>query len=109
MCKLKKALYGLKQEPRTWYGGIDNFLVSLGFTKSKADSNLYYKVEEGNPMMLLLYVYDLFLAGADGMIVDTKRKLAVEFEMKDLGMMHYFLGMESGRMQMEYPWYKGSM
>ena len=60
-------------------------------------------------MMLLLYVYDLFLIGADGMIVDTKRKLAVEFEIKDLGMMHYFLGMESGRMQMEYPWYKGSM
>ena len=28
------------------------------------------------------------------MIADTKRKLATEFEMKDLGMMHYLLGME---------------
>ena len=45
VCKLKKALYGLKQEPRTWYGRIDSFLSSLGFTKSKAYSNLYYKVE----------------------------------------------------------------
>ena len=44
--------------------------------------------------MLLLYVDDLFLIGADGLIADTKRKLAVEFKMKDLGMMHYFLGME---------------
>ena len=44
--------------------------------------------------MLLLYVDDLFVTGMDGLIVDTKRKLAAEFEMKDLGMMHYFLGME---------------
>ena len=44
--------------------------------------------------MLLLYVDDLFVIGMDGLIVDTKRKLAAEFEMKDLGMMHYFLGME---------------
>ena len=44
--------------------------------------------------MLLLYVDDLFLTSAYGLIADTKRKLATEFEMKDLGMMHYFLGME---------------
>ena len=78
----------------TWYGRIDGFLFSLGFTKSKADSNLYYKVEDGNPVMLLLYVDDLFVKGTNGLIVDMKRKLAVEFEMKDLGIMHYFLGME---------------
>ena len=91
---MKKALYGLKQAPRTWYDIIDIFLSSLGFTKSKADSNLYYKVEDGNPMMLLLYVDDLFVIGMDGLNANTKRKLATEFEMKDLGMMHYFLGME---------------
>ena len=28
------------------------------------------------------------------MIANTKRKLATKFEMKDLGMMHYFIGME---------------
>ena len=64
----------------------------MGFTKSKADSNLYYKVEDGNPVILLLYVDDLFVTSIDGLIADTKRKLAVEFEMKELGMMHYFLG-----------------
>ena len=41
VCILKKDLYGLKQAPRTWYGRIDGFLSSLGFTKSKADSKLY--------------------------------------------------------------------
>ena len=60
-------------------------------------------------MILLLYVDDLFVIGRDGLIADTKRKLVVEIEMKDLGMMHYFLGMRCGRMQMESPLDKGSM
>ena len=94
VCRLTKSLYVLKQAPRTWYGRIDSFLSSLGFTKSKANSNLYYKVEDGNPVMLLLYVDDLFMTCTDGLITDTKRKLAAKFEMKDLGMMHYFIGME---------------
>ena len=46
VCKLKKALYGLKQASRAWYGRIDGFLMNLGFTKSKVDSNLYWKVED---------------------------------------------------------------
>ena len=79
VCKLKKALYGLKQEPKTRYNIIDIFLTGLGFTKSKADSNLYYKVEEENHVILLLYVHDLFVIGEDGLIADTKRKLAPDF------------------------------
>ena len=95
VCKLKKALYGLKQAPKTSYGRIHGFLTSLGFTKSKADSNIYYKVEEGNQVvLLLLYVDEFFVRGEDGLIADKKGKLTAEFEMKDLGMMHYFLGME---------------
>ena len=43
----------------------------------------------------MLYVDDLFLTGVDELIVDVKRKLSTEFEMKDLGMMHYFLSMEA--------------
>ena len=44
--------------------------------------------------MLLLYVDDLFVTGMDGLIADTKRKLAAKFKMNDLGMIHYFLSME---------------
>ena len=44
--------------------------------------------------MLLLYVDDLFLTDEEELIKDERRRLATEFEMKDLGMMHYFLGME---------------
>ena len=62
---MKKASYGLKQAPRAWYGQIDGFLVRLGFTKSDVDSNLYYKVVEGDTLILVLYVDDLFLTGAE--------------------------------------------
>ena len=48
VCILKKTLYGLEQEPRAWYGRIDGFIMSLGFTKSKYDSKLYYKVENND-------------------------------------------------------------
>ena len=94
VCRLKKALYGLKQVPRTWYGRIDSFLMSLCFTKSKADPNLYYKVVDGDQVILLLYVNDLFLTSDEKLILDSKRKLAAEFNMKGLGTMHYFLGLE---------------
>ena len=94
VCKLKKALYGLKQAPRAWYGRIDSFLLSMGFTKSKADPNLYLKVMNDEPVILLLYVDDLFLTGNEKQIIESKKKLSSEFEMKDLVLMHYFLGLE---------------
>jgi hypothetical protein len=94
VCKLKKDLYGLKQAPRAWYARIDSYLMSLGFTKSDADPNLYYKVENGGLLILVLYVDDLFLTGDEKLIVGCKRELTSEFEMKDLGLMHYFLGLE---------------
>ena len=58
VCKLKKDLYGLKQAPRAWYGKIDSFLASMDFTKSKIDPNLYLKVMDDEPLILLLYVDD---------------------------------------------------
>ena len=58
--KLKNNLYRLKQSPRAWYGRIDSFLISVGFTKSKVDPNLYLKVMNDEPV-ILLYEDDLFL------------------------------------------------
>lgn len=62
--------------------------------KSEVDSNLYYLMVGGEPLILVLYVDDLFMIGSLRLIEDCKRDLAAEFEMKDLGLMHYFLGLE---------------
>ena len=91
---MKKALYGLKQAPRARYSRINNYLQRLGFTKSEADSNLYFKVVGNLPLILVLYVDDLFLTGDEHQIAQCKRELTFEFKMKDLGLMHYFLGLE---------------
>jgi hypothetical protein len=80
----------------------------LGFTKSSADPNLYFKVEDGEPMILSLYVDDMFLIGAENLITECKRKLAAKFEMKDLGMMHYFLGLEFWKRLDEIFLYQGN-
>jgi hypothetical protein len=63
VCRLKKALYGLKQAPRAWYARIYGHLMSLGFRKSVVDPNLYYKTVNGEALILVLYVDDLFLTG----------------------------------------------
>ena len=53
-----------------------------------------FKVDREKPLILVLYVDDLFLIGADPLIYQNKRELASEFEMKDLELMHYFLRLE---------------
>ena len=62
-CKLRKALYGLNQAPRAWYGWIDGYLENLGFAKSDANPNIYYNIEDNEPLILVLYMDDLFLRG----------------------------------------------
>jgi hypothetical protein len=94
VCRLKKALYGLKQAPSAWYSRIDAYLQQLGFEKSEADPNLYFIVVGEDPLILLLYVDDLFITGAERLINSCKESLASEFEMIDIGLMHYFLGLE---------------
>ena len=59
--KLKKALYGLKQAPRAWYARIDSYLQKLGFLKSDADSNLYFKVVENLPLILVPFCEGPFM------------------------------------------------
>jgi hypothetical protein len=94
VCRLKKALFGLKQAPRAWYARIDSYLIILGFFKSHVDPNLYYKIVNNAPVILLLYLNDLFLTGVEFLITQCKKELSSEFDMKDIGLMHYYLGLE---------------
>ena len=94
MCKLNRSWYGLKQAPSAWYTRIEKYFIGLGFTKSEVDVNLYHIVFDGKFVIIVLYVDDLILTGDEKLITSCKEDLAREFEMKDMGLLHYFLRLE---------------
>ena len=94
VCRLNRALYGLKQAPHAWYTMIDNYFTRLGFTKSEADVKLYQIVVDGKLLIIVIYADDLILTGDEKLITSCKEDLAREFAMKDMGLLHYFLGLE---------------
>lgn len=85
----------MKQAPHAWYSRFNEYLSGLGFTKTDADSNLYYLVDHSNLLVLVLYVDDLTLTKSSNKLIEwCKAKLAREFAMKHIGLMHYFVGLE---------------
>eukprot|EP00253_Pinus_taeda_P029570 PITA_29570 len=73
----------------------EGFEILDGDTCMKVEEiPLWVEVENDRPLILVLYVDDLFLTCANPLILQCKRELASEFERKDLGLMHYFLGLE---------------
>ena len=69
VCKLNKSLYGLKQSPRMWYHKFDTLIRGLGFTRSKADHHVYFKLIGDRVIYLVLYVDDMLLVGNDKEII----------------------------------------
>jgi transposase InsO family protein len=92
--RLKKALYGLKQAPRAWYNRIDTYLIKSGFNRSQNEPTLYTKTDQhGKILIVCLYVDDMIYTG-NLELTDFKHAMQSEFEMTDLGIMKYFLGIE---------------
>ena len=95
VCKLKKALYGLKQAPRAWYSRIDSYLLENGFEKCEEEPTLYIKEKDGKLLIFVLYVDDLIFTGNDDYLIENfKTVMKDEFEMTDMGLVRYFLGIE---------------
>ncbi|CAN1791793.1 Retrovirus-related Pol polyprotein from transposon TNT 1-94, partial [Linum perenne] len=99
VCKLHKALYGLKQSPRAWFDRFTGAVKASGYNQSLADHTMFMKHgNEGRLAILIVYVDDIIITGDDiEEIRKLKLKLATEFEIKDLGELRYFLGMEVAR------------
>jgi histone deacetylase 1/2 len=95
ICKLDKALYGLKQAPRAWFSKLSSKLISLGFIASKADTSLFIYNRSGIHIFVLIYVDDIIVtSSSDQAISALLQDLSAEFALKDLGDLHFFLGIE---------------
>ena len=67
----------------------------MGYTVSLYDSALFLRRIDKGTILLLLYVDDMIVTGDDlSGIQELKDFLSHQFEMKDLGHLSYFLGLE---------------
>ncbi len=91
-------MYDLKQSPTAWNQNLDVFLKSIEFMKGEADPSVYVAEVGDVKFFIMVYVDDLILVcNNQKKLLQIKEELSQKFEMKDLGELHFFLGMEVER------------
>jgi hypothetical protein len=93
--RLRKALYGLKQAPRAWNAKLDASLASLGFHRSPLEHAVYLRNSGKATLIVGVYVDDLIITGTNNNdIAAFKDQMQQLFDMSDLGLLSYYLGIE---------------
>ena len=70
-------------------------MKKYGFQQSNLDHTLFLKRQQGKVTALIIYVDDMIITGDDKEeILKLQKQLGAEFEMKNLGGLKYFLGIE---------------
>ena len=74
---------------------IDKYLTDHGFQQSPSDANLYIKHTSDDILFVVVYVDDLIITGSSAHLIHgIKQDLCNTFDMTDLGLLHYCLGVE---------------
>lgn len=93
VCRLRKSLYGLKQAPRCWNIKFVTFMKKIGFQQSEADPCIFVRSTQNNFSVLAVYVDDIvILTKTEAEMLTIKKQLSEGFKMKDMGELHYLLG-----------------
>lgn len=100
VCRLRKSLYGLRQSPRNWFAKLRLALRRYGFRQAHADHTLFVYRSGPDMLVVLVYVDDILVAGNNSSLCTAFKKYLDEcFNLKDLGPVSYFLGIECARSQ----------
>jgi hypothetical protein len=98
--KLNKSLYGLKQSGRNWNNLLNSHLQEDKFEQSDVDPCMYCRIDEKGKVILIFYVDDIIIAASDlDLLNSVKKSLSDRFQMKDLGELKWFLGIEFKKTQ----------
>ena len=94
-------MYGLEQSPRVWFGRFTQAMQKYEYHHRQSDHTLFFKhALKGKITVLILYVDDIVVTHKDSEEVSKlKIYLAAKFEIKDLDILRYFLGIEVGRLK----------
>jgi len=84
----------MDSNPCKWWSRINGYLLSTILTKNEANLNLYYIIVKSVLLILALYINNLFFISVEKLIGRYKAYMSTWFEMKDISMMHYFLGLK---------------
>ena len=95
VCRIEKAIYGLRQSGRQWYKKLDAKLREIGLKPLQADPCVYVKGAGEKMTIVAVYVDDILIATKDHQgMAKLKEDLSKAFKMKDMGAIHYCLGIE---------------
>jgi ribonuclease HI len=100
VCKLNKSLYGLKQAARAWNKVLHEALLEFGFEQNNIDKCLYIYMSDDRKVLytncyLIVHVDDILLVSSTSDLIDKLyNHLSSKFELKDLGNVRHFLGID---------------
>ena len=94
--KLRKSLYGLKQSGRNWFRLLESFLLDdCSFQNNIDPCTFILRTDADEKMIILVWVDDLIMVSSSQELLNCiKEQLKKRFEMKDLGEVIHFLGIE---------------
>uniref|UniRef100_A0A2N9I305 Integrase catalytic domain-containing protein n=1 Tax=Fagus sylvatica TaxID=28930 RepID=A0A2N9I305_FAGSY len=85
--------------PWAWFSRFSEVILSMEFVRCHSDHTCFIRRRsDGRCIILLVYVDDIILTGDDTLgMAHVKQNLGRVFDVKDLGALKYFLGIEVAR------------
>jgi hypothetical protein len=81
-----------------WYQNFDTYILGLRFVRSRSNHYVYSKQLGNHLIYVVLYVEGMLLVGNDmNVIKEVESQLSSKFDMKDLDVANFILGMEIKR------------
>ena len=90
---IRKALYGLKSSGKCWHDRLHDVLIAMGFTPSKAESDIWMRDAGDHYEYIAVYVDDLMIASKDpNAIINDLMAKPHSFKLKGTGPVTFHLG-----------------